>query len=139
MVRQRSVPGDLAAQLATSRSSRARRPSPPTAGPPRDMAATIGAIATAWCDPKREPNGQRRSQQRQDDPEDDARERSGLSWAVGFAAGQRELDSAILQLGGNRKVATTSANALSVTTPAMYTLSDRGIDASYDRAIYPEL
>ena len=46
---------------------------PPTAGPPSDIAATIGAIATAWCDPEgAEPAA--RKPERQDDPESDAGE-----------------------------------------------------------------
>ena len=60
---------------------------------------------------------------------------SGLAQSAppGNVAG--ESVSAILNPAGNRKVAATSAMALSVTTPAMYALRDRGIDASYVRAI----
>ena len=47
MVRHDAVPGDLAAQLARLCSARPARPIPATAGPPRLMAATIGAKPTS--------------------------------------------------------------------------------------------
>jgi hypothetical protein len=92
---------------------------PATAGPPSAIAATTGAIATAWCVPKGSLIGNADVT-----TVNDVQKR--IPRAISNSVGVRDPDDvasdrvrAILGSAGNTKVATTSASALRVTTPAI--------------------
>ena len=108
---------------------------PATAGPPSDIAATIGAIATPCWDPWGKRTGRAEATSVRTIQKAIPTKTSDLLVATRIRAEAVQLRL----LGGKARVAASSATALRVTTPMMYAFRASACTASYVSSDYRTL